>query len=232
MIGFPARARFSLCAALALVAINGRAYAQPSADLSVTPGGRYLTFRGEPVALAGDSGTQCVMQNANLDYRRWIDDCASAGLNCVHIWSFVAPRQLLDGSDVEDRYGYVYPGIMGYDPHVAGGDTGQVRREWLGHASRFFNEAVDDLIGLIPHGPAGLAPSKTGLTKSDGLYGRNGLYGRKEKRNTASIVSIPSISSIAEPLLSVLSALSLKGDQGGCSSRPASNLERHGFNLS
>jgi hypothetical protein len=111
MSAFPAANRFWLKAGLAALLPAIAAIAQPSADLAVVPNGRYLAFRGEPVVLVGDSGTQCVMQNTNLDYRRWIDDCAAAGLNAVHIWSFVAPRQLLNGSDVENRYGYVYPGI-------------------------------------------------------------------------------------------------------------------------
>jgi hypothetical protein len=36
------------------------------------PGGRELV-------LVGDSGTQCVMQNVNIDYRAWIDGCAGSG---------------------------------------------------------------------------------------------------------------------------------------------------------
>lgn len=42
-------------------------------------------------------------------------------------------------------------GIMGYDPHVPGGDTGMVRRDWLGIASRLFNEHVVALDGMAPH---------------------------------------------------------------------------------
>lgn len=61
--------------------------------------------------VVGDSGTQCVMQNVNIDYRAWIDDCAEAGLNAIHIWSFVAPRQTHAAGVMEQRYGYVYPGI-------------------------------------------------------------------------------------------------------------------------
>ena len=45
----------------------------------------------------------------------------------------------------------VTTGIMGYDPKVPGGDTGQTRREWLGHASRFFNEALERLETMTPH---------------------------------------------------------------------------------
>ena len=68
-------------------------------------------LKNRELILVGDSGTQCVMQNVNIDYRKWIDDSAKAGLNAIHIWSFMAPRQTKDGSVIEGRYGYVYPGI-------------------------------------------------------------------------------------------------------------------------
>ena len=42
-------------------------------------------------------------------------------------------------------------GIMGYDPHVAGGDVGAERRMWLGHASRLLNGDVRDLDAMLPH---------------------------------------------------------------------------------
>jgi hypothetical protein len=42
-------------------------------------------------------------------------------------------------------------GVMAYDPHVAGGDTGAYKRDWVGHASRFFNEHVAQLDRLAPH---------------------------------------------------------------------------------
>jgi len=45
----------------------------------------------------------------------------------------------------------VRTGIMGYDPYVPDGDKGMYKRDWLGHASRFFNEYVEDLDSLVPH---------------------------------------------------------------------------------
>lgn len=72
------------------------------------------------VVLVGDSGTQCVMQNLNVDYHAWIDDCAEAGLNAIHVWSFVAPRQTQDGKIIEKRYGYVYPGVAPWTRHGDG----------------------------------------------------------------------------------------------------------------
>jgi len=44
----------------------------------------------------------------------------------------------------------VQTGIMGYDPYVPGGDKGMYKRDWLGHASTFFNQHVDDLDSLAP----------------------------------------------------------------------------------
>ena len=78
--------------------------------LSASPGGHYVQYSGEVLMLVGDSGTQCVMQNLNLNYREWIDDCAKRGINAIHIWALLPPRQKRDGSVVEARYGYVYPG--------------------------------------------------------------------------------------------------------------------------
>jgi len=42
-------------------------------------------------------------------------------------------------------------GIMGYDPHVADGDKGMEKRDWLGHASRFFNERLLSPDSMSPH---------------------------------------------------------------------------------
>ncbi|MFQ5808665.1 MAG: putative collagen-binding domain-containing protein [Armatimonadota bacterium] len=80
------------------------------ADLTASPGGHYVRYDGKTIALVGDSGTQCVLQNLNIDYRQWIDDCHARGIPAVHIWSLVPPRQKQDGSVIEARYGYVYPG--------------------------------------------------------------------------------------------------------------------------
>lgn len=97
---------FSVILVFSLVATgSGRA----DTGIGVSRSGHFMTYRGAPLLVVGDSGTQCVMQNANIDYVRWVKDCAEAGLSAVHIWSFVAPRQRLDGTVVEPRYGYVYP---------------------------------------------------------------------------------------------------------------------------
>jgi hypothetical protein len=80
-------------------------------EVKAEPSSHLMRYNGRGLFLVGDSGTQCVMQNLNIDYRAWIDDCAEAGLNAIHIWSFMAPRQTRDGKVIEERYGYVYPGI-------------------------------------------------------------------------------------------------------------------------
>lgn len=96
----------------------------------VTPGGHYITYRNEPLLLVGDSGTQVVMQNTNIDYRAWIDDCADRGLRAVHVWAFVAPRQKQDGSKIEARYGYVYPGITPWARKTSGTDATDQLKQW------------------------------------------------------------------------------------------------------
>ena len=92
----------------------------PAGELSVSPGGHNFVYRGKTIMLVGDSGTQCVMQNLNINYRRWVADCAARGMTAVHIWSFVAPRQKQDGSVVERRYGYVYPGATPWKRRSSG----------------------------------------------------------------------------------------------------------------
>jgi len=82
-----------------------------ASDIKASASGHLVTYRGETLLLVGESGTQCVMQNANIDYRAWIDDCAERGIRAVHIWAFVPPRQKADGTAIEERYGYLYPGM-------------------------------------------------------------------------------------------------------------------------
>lgn len=111
-------ARSVAMAACVLLATASHAHAQTA--IAASPSGHYVSYRDRPLLLVGDSGTQCVLQNANLDFARWIDDCADAGLNTVHVWSFVAPRQQLDGSGLENRYGYLYPGLTPWARRTSG----------------------------------------------------------------------------------------------------------------
>lgn len=101
-----------------------------STDLATSPSGHYITYKGEPLLLVGDSGTQVVMQNTNINHRQWIDDCAARGIRAVHVWAFVAPRQKQDGSRIEDRYGYVYPGITPWARKTSGADATDQLKQW------------------------------------------------------------------------------------------------------
>jgi len=89
-------------------------------ELGVSSSGHNFVYRGKTIMLVGDSGTQCILQNLNMNYRRWLDDCAARRMTAVHIWSFVAPRQKQNGSVVEKRYGYVYPGATPWKRHTSG----------------------------------------------------------------------------------------------------------------
>lgn len=73
--------------------------------------GHYIHYRGKPLILIGDSGTQSIMQNRNIDYRKWIDDLHLRGIKSAMIWSWMAVPQRSDGSVVDARYGYVVPDI-------------------------------------------------------------------------------------------------------------------------
>jgi len=103
---------------------------EAATQIGVSPSGHYITYRGKTLLLAGDSGTQCVMQNANINYREWIDDCAERGIRAVHIWSFVAPRQTADGRVIENRYGYVYPGLTPWARKNSGPEATDGLKQW------------------------------------------------------------------------------------------------------
>jgi hypothetical protein len=67
-------------------------------------------------------------------------------------------------------------GIMSYDPYVTGGDKGMYKRDWLGHASRLFNENITDLDSLVPAN--GLASSGSYCLADNGreyvIYSKTG----------------------------------------------------------
>ncbi len=115
---------------------GGTVYGQ----ISPGPDGHLIRYGGRVLLLVGDSGTQCVMQNLNIDYRHWIDDCAEAGLNAIHVWSFVAPRQTRDGRVIERRYGYLYPGVTPW-ARRSGGPT--AHDGWQQWDLRRFDEGDD-----------------------------------------------------------------------------------------
>ncbi len=98
--------------------------------LSVSPSGHYVTYKGQPLLFAGDSGTQCATQNSNLDHREWIDDCAARGIRAIHVWSFLAARQKQDGSVIENRWGYVYPCVTPWARHTSGALANDQLYQW------------------------------------------------------------------------------------------------------
>ena len=99
-------------------------------DLGISPSGHFITYEDEVLMLIGESGTQCTAQNSNLDYRKWIDDCSARGIRVIHIWSFVPVRQKQDGSQIEDRWGYVIPDIMPWKRKSSGALAYDQRKQW------------------------------------------------------------------------------------------------------
>ncbi|HIQ21472.1 MAG TPA: hypothetical protein EYH34_09600, partial [Planctomycetes bacterium] len=119
-----------LGAMLGATPLAGGSFGALGGQVHAGPDGHLIGHGHRLLLLVGDSGTQCVMQNLNIDYRRWIDDCARAGLNAIHIWSFVAPRQRRDGTVTERRYGYVYPGVTPWARRDAGPKAHDGWRQW------------------------------------------------------------------------------------------------------
>ena len=74
--------RYVLITWIVLAAVFGWSVAR-AGEVAIGSDGHLIRYQGQLRVLAGDSGTQCVLQNPNIDYRRWIDDCARAGLNAV-----------------------------------------------------------------------------------------------------------------------------------------------------
>ncbi|MAF67129.1 MAG: hypothetical protein CMJ84_15905 [Planctomycetes bacterium] len=110
--------------------LAGDAATVPSTKLAASPGGHYISYKRKPLLLVGDSGTQVVMQNVNVNYRQWIGDCADRGIRAVHVWSFTAPRQKQDSSKIEARYGYVYPGITPWARKTSGPNATDQLEQW------------------------------------------------------------------------------------------------------
>ncbi|MHC4646839.1 MAG: putative collagen-binding domain-containing protein [Planctomycetota bacterium] len=109
-------------------------------DIGISLSGHYVTYRGDTLLLIGDSGTQCAAQNGNLNCREWIDDCNDRGIRSVHLWSFVPVRQKQDGSQIEDRWGYVIPDVMPWARKTAGPLAHDQRYQW---DLRVFDEGTD-----------------------------------------------------------------------------------------
>lgn len=100
----------------------------PAVDIS--PTGHYIMYKGKVLMLLGDSGTQCASQNSNMNHRQWIDDCATRGIRAIHVWSFVPVRQKQDGSQIEERWGYVIPDVMPWARKTSGPVAYDQRYKW------------------------------------------------------------------------------------------------------
>lgn len=98
--------------------------------LGISRSGHYITYKGEVLMLIGDSGTQCASQNGSLDHRQWIDDCARRGIRAIHLWSFVPVRQKQDGSQIEERWGYVISDVMPWARRTSGLPAHDQRSQW------------------------------------------------------------------------------------------------------
>ena len=57
--------------------------------LGVGASGHYVTHQGRAVMLIGDSGTQVVLMNGDLDMRAWLDACKREGHSTVHVLSLI-----------------------------------------------------------------------------------------------------------------------------------------------
>jgi hypothetical protein len=80
------------------------------------------------------------MQNTNLDFAAWVDGTGAEGHPGVHIWGFIPPRQKLDGSVVESRWGYVYPGITPWPRRTSGDNAADGGKQW---DLKSFDEGTD-----------------------------------------------------------------------------------------
>ena len=91
--------------------------------LGISPSGHYINLEGEPYA--GDAVRTAIWTFATGGGHYFFH--ADAGQETVHT------------------------GIMGYDPYVPGGDKGTYKRDWIGHASQFFNSCLYNLDAMAPH---------------------------------------------------------------------------------
>jgi len=67
--------------------------ASPQDKVRISAAGHYFSYKGKTMLLLGDSGTQVVPMNPNLDYKAWIDQCQREGHSAVHIWSFTGIKK-------------------------------------------------------------------------------------------------------------------------------------------
>lgn len=76
--------------------------------IQASRGSHWLTFRGSPVLLAGDSITQGWMElGEHFDQRAYLDALARRGINAVLLWSYIA----ITDQETDERIGYDAPEI-------------------------------------------------------------------------------------------------------------------------
>jgi hypothetical protein len=63
--------------------------ASPKSEIGISQSGHYFTWRGKTRLILGDSGTQIVPMNLDIDYEKWIVQCAAEGHTAVHVWAFI-----------------------------------------------------------------------------------------------------------------------------------------------
>jgi len=78
----------------------------------ISPDGRTFTYRGEARLLVGESATQSVLQNANLDLLVWLDELERRGVRAALVWLFMPARQVPSQGQFDPRYGYAIPVLM------------------------------------------------------------------------------------------------------------------------
>lgn len=77
----------------------------PGTDIAVSTSGHYFTYQNQPLYIIGESGTQVVPMNGNLDYEGWIDHLSSLGAKSVMVWAFTGPNS------TDARLGTAYQGF-------------------------------------------------------------------------------------------------------------------------
>jgi hypothetical protein len=138
---------------LALLLLLSLASSAGASGVQVSADGRYFTYRGETRLIFGESATQSVLQDANLDWRAWLDDLEQRGVRAALVWLFMAPRQEAARQHFDSRYGYAVPALMPW-PRTAPGRArdGGPRYDLTGFDPAFWNRLRDLCAGAEQRG--------------------------------------------------------------------------------
>ncbi|KPK34114.1 MAG: hypothetical protein AMK70_08530 [Nitrospira bacterium SG8_35_1] len=110
--------------------------------------GHFFEYNGKPIILIGDSATQSVMQNLNVNYKAWLDALAANQVNAALIWAWMAVPQTVDGLLVDRRYGYVVPDIT---PWVRSGKGSANDGKSLWDLTKFDRRYWDRIQNLVDY---------------------------------------------------------------------------------